>query len=229
MSRAIRVGALAVVGLSALGWWACGTAPEPAGRSAQANAESAAASEASAPGGAVLPRVTGTLPPLQAAGNANGTASAAAPASAIGAVQLEAEADAETGLAAADAAGADAGDARPSQPKSLTTFADVKSALAAASPAIRGCYEQALAHKPKMQGKVLVSYVIAERDGKSYIREASIEEEDSDPEMLDPFFGMCVLKAVGDVEHAVPVDEAGEKSGEVRVRMPYRFAPGDEE
>jgi hypothetical protein len=40
---------------------------------------------------------------------------------------------------------------------------------------------------------------------------------------------MCVLKAVGDVEHAVPVDEAGEKSGEVRVRMPYRFAPGDEE
>jgi len=87
----------------------------------------------------VLPRVTGTLPPLQAVGSANGTASAAAPASAIGAAQPEAEADAGTDLAAADAAGADAGDARPSEPKSLTTLADVKSALAAASPAIKGC------------------------------------------------------------------------------------------
>ena len=38
MSRAIQLGALAVVGLSALGWWAFGTAPEPAGRIAQAGA-----------------------------------------------------------------------------------------------------------------------------------------------------------------------------------------------
>jgi len=38
-----------------------------------------------------------------------------------------------------------------------------------------------------------------------------------------------VFKAVGDVEHAVAVDEAGAKGGEVRVRMPYRFASGDEE
>jgi len=41
--------------------------------------------------------------------------------------------------------------------------------------------------------------------------------------MLNPFFGMCVLKALGEVEYPAPLGPNGEEDGDLLVRYPFTF------
>ena len=110
------------------------------------------------------------------------------------------------------------------KPGQLSTDA-VRTGIAAARPAVSACYEEALQPKADRGGKLLVEFVIAQDGRKGRIREAKIDEEGSDPAMLNPFLGMCVLKALGEVEYPAP---EGDGEGEIVVRFPFQMNPGKE-
>jgi hypothetical protein len=103
----------------------------------------------------------------------------------------------------------------------------VRVGVAAANPAVKKCYEEALVQKPDLGGKLLVEFVIAQEGGRGRIREADIDEAGTDEAMLNPFLGMCVLKALGEVEFDPPTHTGGD--GEIVVRFPFHFEnrPGD--
>jgi hypothetical protein len=99
----------------------------------------------------------------------------------------------------------------------------VRHGIDAARPAVTKCYDEALQRSPELAGKLLVKFVVAQDDGKGRILEAEIEEKGSDAPMLNPFLGMCVLKALGEIEYPVPEGVDGGE-GEVVVRFPFQFS-----
>ncbi len=107
------------------------------------------------------------------------------------------------------------------QKAGLLSSESVRAGVAAATPAVKKCYEEALAQKPGLSGKLLVEFVIAQEGGRGRIREADIDEGGTDEAMLNPFLGMCVLKALGDVEFDPPASTGGD--GEIVVRFPFQF------
>lgn len=96
----------------------------------------------------------------------------------------------------------------------------VRAGIDAARPAVKRCYEEALTRQADLGGKLMVRFVVAQHEGKGRIREADIDEEASDEAMLNPFLGMCVLKALGEIEYPAVSDGA---EGEVVVRFPFQF------
>lgn len=107
------------------------------------------------------------------------------------------------------------------QKAGLLSSESVRAGVAAATPAVKKCYEEALTQKPGLSGKLLVEFVIAQEGGRGRIREADIDEGGTDEAMLNPFLGMCVLKALGDVEFDPPASTGGD--GEIVVRFPFQF------
>ncbi len=97
----------------------------------------------------------------------------------------------------------------------------VKAGIDAAKPGITDCYEQALKSSPELSGKLAVEFVVQQHERKGRLKEARIDDEQTDEALKNPFLGMCVLKALGEVEYAAPVGE-----GEVVVRYPFRLDPG---
>jgi len=108
------------------------------------------------------------------------------------------------------------------QKSGLLSSDSVRAGVAAATPAVKKCYEEALAQKPGLSGKLLVEFVVAQKNGRGHIQEADIDEGGTDEAMLNPFLGMCVLKALGDVEFDPPASTDGD--GEIVVRFPFQFA-----
>ena len=98
------------------------------------------------------------------------------------------------------------------------SVAAVRAGIDAARPAVKRCYEEALSQKAGLAGKLMIKFVVAQEGGKGRIREADLDEEASDETMLNPFLGMCVLKAMGEIEYPAPEGE-----GEVVVRFPFQF------
>jgi hypothetical protein len=95
----------------------------------------------------------------------------------------------------------------------------VRAGIDAARPAVSRCYEEALQRDPKLGGRLMVRMVVDQAEGKGRIREAFIEDDASDEVLRgdrSPFLGLCILKAVGEVEYPAP-----EGDGEIVVRYPY--------
>lgn len=174
------------------------------------------------------PRPAGTLPPLEAMASApEAVAHPAAPLPSLppGAPTLSPEQLEDiVRHQPAPVPGATPG-ARPARthaPGQLSPQA-VRHGIDAARPAVAKCYDEALQQSPALAGKLLVKFVIAQDDGKGRILEAEIEEEGSDAPMLNPFLGMCVLKALGEIEYPVPEGVDGGE-GEIVVRFPFQFS-----
>jgi hypothetical protein len=175
---------------------------------------------------AVEPRAAGTLPALGAAPiSATATPSGATPSLPPGFPTLSARQLADiVRHQPAPVPGATPG-ARPARthaPGQLSPQA-VRHGIDAARPAVTRCYDEALRQSPALAGKLLVKFVVAQDDGKGRILEADIEEEGSDAPMLNPFLGMCVLKALGEIEYPVPEGVDGGE-GEIVVRFPFQFS-----
>ena len=101
----------------------------------------------------------------------------------------------------------------------------VRAGIDAARPAVSRCYEEALQRDPKLGGRLMVRMVVDQAEGKGRIREASIEDDASDEALRgdrSPFLGLCILKAVGEVEYPAP-----EGDGEIVVRYPYTLKNAD--
>ena len=177
---------------------------------------------------ASAPRAQGTLPPLEATASApvsNGIPALALPSLPPGAPTLSPEQLEDiVRHQPAPVPGATPG-ARPARthaPGQLSPQA-VRHGIDAARPAVSKCYDEALQRSPALAGKLLVKFVVAQDDGKGRILEADIEEEGSDAPMLNPFLGMCVLKALGEIEYPVPEGVDGGE-GEIVVRFPFQFS-----
>jgi hypothetical protein len=95
----------------------------------------------------------------------------------------------------------------------------VRAGINAARPAVSRCYAEALQRDPKLGGRLMVRMVVDQAEGKGRIREASIEDDASNEALRgdrSPLLGLCILKAVGEVEYPAP-----EGDGEIVVRFPY--------
>lgn len=105
-------------------------------------------------------------------------------------------------------------DAAP--PRGRVSKEAVREAVGQARPAIVKCYQQALTRAPDLGGRLLVRFTIEHRDGTGRLRDADIEEDG----LENPFMGMCVLKALAEIEYPTP-----EGDGVVVVRYPFALSP----
>lgn len=92
----------------------------------------------------------------------------------------------------------------------------VKAAITAAKPGVTDCYQQALARNPELGGILKVQFTVTRQDGTGRIKDAEIADEG----LGNPFFEMCVLTALGEMEYPAPEGE-----GEVVVTYPFKLQP----
>lgn len=89
-------------------------------------------------------------------------------------------------------------------------------------PDIKDCYEQALATRPDLSGRVVVEMKIKTRDGKGRVDEAEIIPSAGD-DLDSPATEHCLLQVMTRVEFPPPGGD-----GEVIVRYPFVLKTGEE-
>lgn len=106
--------------------------------------------------------------------------------------------------------------ALPPPPRPTVDRHGVQSAVRAAKPGVVDCYRQALERNPELGGTLRVRFTVARKDGTGRIRDAEIADEG----LGNPFFEMCVLTALGEMEYPAP-----DGDGEVVVTYPFNLQP----
>lgn len=85
------------------------------------------------------------------------------------------------------------------------------------------CYEALLARQPSASGRLVVRFVLEERDGRGKITQASTEPQQRDggtEELVDPLTEQCILNALSETTFPAP------QGGPVAVSYPFMLTPG---
>jgi hypothetical protein len=190
-------------------WWSQDAPPAPPAATARSGSSS------DAPETRAAPARTREAPPRPSDADDAAPPRAAPPAAAVGGSDAP-------GLAAPPPSGADeAPGAVPPRGRDEATPTvrpeDVQDAIAAAKPAVLTCYEEALKSRADLAGVLKVRFTVESASGAGRLRDAEIVDDG----LGGPFLGMCVLKALADVDYPAP--PGGEP---LTVTYPFRLSPG---
>jgi len=111
-------------------------------------------------------------------------------------------------------------DAGPAAPPRLGTLPknDIRAAVQTAIPEIKKCFVKLLEEEPKAGGRLIVRFVLEERDGAGQITEATVVPQDRDGgtrEFVAPLAEQCILNALVATPFPAPV------GGKVTVNYPF--------
>ncbi len=86
-------------------------------------------------------------------------------------------------------------------------------------PAVRGCYEKGLERDPSLQGRLVVEFDIADKDGEGRITSAEVQPGEDDHDFMNaPLTAQCIVQALAEARFPVP-----KGGGAVHVTYPFVF------
>ena len=97
--------------------------------------------------------------------------------------------------------------------------AGIDGAVREVMPDILGCYQEALADVPDLDGRLVVGFTIADSDGLGRVRAVEIDEGD----LVDGPMEDCLLDVMSVLQFDPPED-----GGEVAIHYPFLFATGED-
>ena len=91
-------------------------------------------------------------------------------------------------------------------------------------PAVRTCYEEGLERDSSLQGRLVVDFVIAAKDGEGRIDTAEVQPGEDDHDFMNaPLTAQCIVQALAEARFPVP-----QGGGVVHVTYPFVFATRDD-
>jgi RNA polymerase sigma factor (sigma-70 family) len=100
---------------------------------------------------------------------------------------------------------------------------NVRAAIRTTIPEVKRCFEALLEKEPNAGGRLVIRFVIAERDGVGRVSEATVVPQNRDagaPELIAPLTEQCILNALASTPFPVPT------GGPVTISYPFVFTPG---